>query len=67
VTKLIKFGFGLSIIGIIFYFLSPSLLNDYAEMSRNAGLILFASGWAISLGSLVFSLGMATQKNRKRN
>lgn len=65
--KLMKIGFFLSLLGFVFYFLPPSLLDEYAEIGMRGGLILFAFGWALLLGSFVFDLGMEVQKKGKRD
>ena len=65
--KLMKIGFVLSVFGFVSYFLFPHLLDEYAEMSRSGGLIVFASGWALLLGSLVFNFGMEARKNPERD
>jgi hypothetical protein len=65
--KLMRIGFALSILGFVFYFLSPGFLGGYAEMGKSGGLILFAIGWALLLGSLFFNLGISAQKSRGRD
>lgn len=57
----------LSLFGFIFYFSIPVYFQKYADMGRNGGLILFAFGCALLIGSFVFDLGMETQKNRGSN
>ena len=65
--KLMKIGFVLSLLGFLFYFLSPSLLDRYVETGTRGGLILFGFGWAVLLGSFVFHLGMEAHKDRGGN
>ena len=65
--KLMKIGLALSIVGFIFYFLPPNFLDEYSEMGRSSGSILFAFGWALLLGSFVFNLGMEAHKKHKRD
>ena len=65
--KLMIIGLVLSILGFVTYFLSPHVLDEYAEISQSGGLIVFASGWALLLGSLVFTFGMEARKNPARD
>ena len=67
VEKLMRIGFILSILGFVFYLLCPGFLDSYAEIGRSGGLILFALGWALLLGSLFFNLGISAQKSRGRD
>ncbi len=63
--KLAKFiGLPLSVIGLILYF--PPLQKILVHIFGNAGhvgaAIIFASGWALLLGYILFHLGMNTRE-----
>lgn len=61
-------GLPLSIVGLILYFppVQKVLMQFFGEAGRLTGAVIFASGWALLLGYLVFNLGMRSQKKRSK-
>ncbi len=59
-------GFPLSVIGLILY--SPPVYNflarQFGDYGRLSGAVIFALGWALLLGYVVFEFGMRIQKDR---
>lgn len=57
-------GIPLSIIGLILYSppLQKILVHIFGDAARIGAAIVFASGWALLLGYILFHLGMKTQK-----
>lgn len=58
-------GLPLSVIGLILYFppLQKVLALIFGDAARVGAAIIFASGWALLLGYILFHLGMKTQEN----
>ena len=55
---IIKTGMLLSALGLLVYVLPFNFPEGYEAVGKNGALILFGIGWALSLGSLAFQLGM---------
>jgi len=62
-------GLPLSIVGLILYFppLQRILTRSFGEAGPLTAAVIFASGWALLLGYLVFNLGMKSQKRRHQD
>ena len=65
--KFVKiFGFILTLVGLGLSFppVAKGLAVNLGEVGSNGGLVIFAVGWALLLGSLAFHMGFERQKQR---
>jgi hypothetical protein len=58
-------GLFLSVLGLLVYVLPFDFPEGYEAIGKNGGLIVFGIGWALSLGTLAFQLGIEKYREKE--
>jgi hypothetical protein len=63
--RIIKMGVLLSVLGLLVYVLPFDFPEGYEAVGKNGALIVFGIGWALSLGTLAFQLGIEKYREKE--
>ena len=63
--RIIKTGVILSVLGLLVYVLPFDFPEGYEAVGKNGALIVFGIGWALTLGTLAFQLGIEKYREKE--